>query len=301
MLHQEQPVLQVKDLTLQTRLLTIGNIQLNVHEGEVIGLAGLEGSGQSDFMRFCAGLNRVSSRDHLTSGIAFAGLLILFHYLMSDSTTVFTTALLLLMGLILGPVFTSLLRYLKDRKDCVQFDGKPTRWLSYRDLREHGLAYLSAGRLEEGLVTGMTLTQHFALAKMSKIPWVNWIAALKRTQEGIQQYDVRGQAFSPIQTLSGGNQQRVALALLPENLRLAFLENPTRGLDVNSAQNIWQLLLKRRDTGTAIVFSSPDLDEIVTYSDRVLVFSSGRCTVVDDPAKINRHDLGLLIGGLRLD
>ncbi|MBZ0304438.1 MAG: ATP-binding cassette domain-containing protein, partial [Anaerolineae bacterium] len=90
MLHQEQPVLQVKDLTLQTRLLTIGNIQLNVHEGEVIGLAGLEGSGQSDFMRFCAGLNRVSSRDHLTSGIAFAGLLILFHYLMSDSTTVFT-------------------------------------------------------------------------------------------------------------------------------------------------------------------------------------------------------------------
>lgn len=296
-----QPILQVKELTLQTRLLTIENITLDVREGEVIGLAGLDGSGQGDFMRQCAGLNRVSWRDHVMSGIAFAGLIILFDYLMGYSSTVFTTTLLLLLGLTLGPVFISLLSYLRDRTEHVYFDGIPTRWMSYRDLRERGLAYLSAGRLEEGLVTGMTLTQHFALAKLSKIPWVNWFAALRRTNEGIKQYDVRGQAFSPIQTLSGGNQQRVALALLADNLRLAFLENPTRGLDVNSARNIWHLLLSRREKGTAIVFSSPDLDEIVAYSDRVMVFSSGRCTLVDDPAKINRHDLGLLIGGLRHD
>ncbi len=293
-----KPILHVEDLNLKTRLLTIENIQLDVHEGEVIGLAGLDGSGQTEFMRHCAGLNRVSWRDHLTSGIAFALLLTLFGYLMDDTLTVFTTAMLIIAGLTLAPIALAISRSLNERAENIQFNGQATRWVNYRDLRERGLAYLSAGRLEEGLVAGMTLTQHFALAKLTKYPWVNWMASLRNTQEGIKQYDVRGQAFSPIQTLSGGNQQRVALALLSEHLKLAFLENPTRGLDVNSARNIWHLLLERRKHGTAIVFSSPDLDEIVAYSDRVLVFSSGRCTLVDDPAKMNRHDLGLLIGGL---
>jgi simple sugar transport system ATP-binding protein len=160
-----------------------------------------------------------------------------------------------------------------------------------------GMAYLSAGRLEEGLVAGLTLTQHFGLAHADPRPWINWFRVRQRTQEGIRTYDIRGQATSPIQTLSGGNQQRVALALLPDNLRLAFLENPTRGLDVNSARHIWKLLLSRRDGGTAIIFSSPDLDEIVEYSDRVIVFSSGRWTLVDDPMEINAQRLGMLIGG----
>lgn len=291
-----KPILQVKNLILQTRLLKIEGIHLEVREGEVIGLAGLDGSGQNDFMRRCAGLNRVSWRDHLTSGIAFAILFVLFLYLMDDSTTVFTAAMLIIAGLTLAPVSLAITRYLNDRMERVYFDGKPTNWLNYRDLKEQGLAYLSAGRLEEGLVTGMTITQHFAL--IGKLPWVNWFAAFRHSNEGIQKYDVRGQAYSPIQTLSGGNQQRVALALLPENLKLAFLENPTRGLDVNSARNIWHLLLTRREAGTAIVFSSPDLDEIVAYSDRVIVFSSGRCTLVEDTSKINRHDLGMLIGGI---
>ena len=294
-----EPVLKVSDLTVQSRLLTLKDINVEVRQGEVLGLAGLDGSGQVNFMRACAGLDRVSWRDHVMSGIALATLLVMFALVLGYSLTVFSVTGLIVVGVTLGPFLAALGRYTVDKEEHVLFQDQPTKWLSYRDLRDRGLSYLSAGRLEEGLVAGLNLTQHFALAGSNSngMPWINWFGTRQQTDAAIKTYDIRGQAASPIQTLSGGNQQRVALALLPDNLRLAFLENPTRGLDVNSARNIWSLLLERRKDGTAIVFSSPDLDEIVEYSDRVMVFSSGRYTMVDNPDDINAHKLGMLIGG----
>jgi general nucleoside transport system ATP-binding protein len=292
-----EPVLEVKDLAVRTRRMELDDISLQVRGGEVIGLAGLDGSGQVEFMRACAGLDRASWRDHALSIVVLVLLLALYDYLLGYSQTVFFIASLITAALLLSPLALALLRYLVEQTIPIEFNGKSTHWLNYRDLRAQGMSYLSAGRLEEGLVAGMKLTHHFAVAKMGANPLVNWQDAKRTTQTAIQVFDIRGQVTSPIQTLSGGNQQRVALALLPENLKLAFLDNPTRGLDVNSAQNIWRLLLDRREDGTAIVFSSPDLDEIVQYSDRVIVFASGRCTIVEQKSDINTTTLGLLIGG----
>ena len=108
---------------------------------------------------------------------------------------------------------------------------------------------------------------------------------------------MRGQAEDLIEQLSGGNQQRVLMALLPANPRLLILEQPTRGLDVESARWIWQLLLERRESGTAIIFSSAELDELVAYSDRILVFYAGRVHEVADVAATTIDELGYLIGG----
>lgn len=292
-----QTVMQIRALPVRTRLISVEPVSLDIHAGEVIGLAGLDGSGQQAFMRACAGLDRSSWQDHLLSLIAMLALLVWFDYLLGYSETVFQIAALVVIAVTAGPFLAAVVRWQRGTKaDPIVLEGQGTRWLSYRNLRARGVAFLSAGRLEEGLVAGMTLTGHFAL--LSRFPWVNWLNAFRQTQSGIERYDIRGQAYSPIQTLSGGNQQRVALALLPENLKVVFLDNPTRGLDVNSARNIWQLMLGRRATAkTAIVFSSPDLDEIVQYSDRVMVFSSGRWTLVENPAEISAHRLGVLIGG----
>ncbi|MEO0560961.1 MAG: sugar ABC transporter ATP-binding protein, partial [Chloroflexota bacterium] len=100
-----------------------------------------------------------------------------------------------------------------------------------------------------------------------------------------------------IEALSGGNQQRVLMALLPDKPRLLVLENPTRGLDVDSARSIWAQLLARRNYGTSILFYSPDLDELVAYSDRIFVFYAGRVMEVPDVRKTNVDELGRLIGG----
>jgi simple sugar transport system ATP-binding protein len=291
------PILAVQDLTLQTRLMSIPQISLEVKAGEVIGLAGLDGSGQVDFMRACAGLNHISWRDHIASVVAFAFLSLVFGLILGYSTTVLSVLLAIAAAVTLSPLALALYRAALRPSEAIRFAGQPIGRLNYRDLRGRGLAFLSAGRLEEGLVAGLTPTQHVALTEKSAAPVVNWGQSKRKTQEAIQIFDIRGQPTSLIQTLSGGNQQRVALALLPPDLKLAFLENPTRGLDVNSARNIWHLLLERRKGGTAIVFSSPDLDEIVQYSDRVLVFSSGRCTLVEERDAMNAHRLGLLIGG----
>jgi ABC-type uncharacterized transport system ATPase subunit len=126
---------------------------------------------------------------------------------------------------------------------------------------------------------------------------VDWRKAKTRMTEQIEHFNVRGRPDDEIQQLSGGNQQRVLMALLPEQTRLLILEQPTRGLDVESANWIWKQLLARREDGTSIVFSSAELDEIVTYSDRILVFYAGRIFEVPDASSVTIDQLGHYIGG----
>jgi simple sugar transport system ATP-binding protein len=77
-----------------------------------------------------------------------------------------------------------------------------------------------------------------------------------------------------------------------------LLEQPTRGLDVASAGNIWQRLQARCADGTALVFTSPDLDELIEYSDSVLVFYSGRVSRAIPRAELNANRLAEMIGGI---
>jgi ABC-type uncharacterized transport system ATPase subunit len=238
-----QVILSVQNLSIPGRRLVVRDLNLDVHAGEVIGLAGLDGSGQNAFLRACAGLQPPTE-----GRIVLAG---------------------------------------QDVTHC-----------GYHEMVRRGVAYTPAGRLEEGLVAGLTLTEHFALA-MPGGAWVNWKAAQQQAEKRIAHYNIRGRPESLIQTLSGGNQQRTLLALLPSDLKLLLMENPTRGLDVESARWVWKQLLDRRAQGTAIIFMSPDLDEIMEYSDRIVVFFGGQATPVDDPAQTSVAQLGQLIGGKR--
>ncbi|MBK9748167.1 MAG: hypothetical protein IPO91_15515 [Chloroflexi bacterium] len=157
---------------------------------------------------------------------------------------------------------------------------------SYREFLAAGVAFGAAGRLEEGLIAGLTLTEHIALTTENK-SLVDWARAKSLTDQKLKQYNVRGRPDSLIEQLSGGNQQRLLMALMPEQPILMALEQPTRGLDVDSAQWIWQQLLERRERGTAILFSSPDLDELVTYSDRIFVAYAGHIVEIPDARQTN--------------
>jgi simple sugar transport system ATP-binding protein len=239
-----QETLRVSDLSVQGRRLTVHNVDLTLHAGEIVGLAGLDGSGQDAFLRAVAGLQA------LTSG-------------------------------------------------RVLLSGQNVTKRDYHSRAGMGVAFAPAGRLEEGLVQGLTLTEHFALTTPKKRDTgrIDWKRSTQQTMAQIDYYHIRGQAESEVQTLSGGNQQRTLIALLPADLKLLLLEDPTRGLDVESSRWVWTQLLDRCKAGTAILFTSPDLDEIIEYSDRVLVFFGGQVTMVDDPARITVAQLGSLIGG----
>jgi simple sugar transport system ATP-binding protein len=78
---------------------------------------------------------------------------------------------------------------------------------------------------------------------------------------------------------------------------LILMEHPTRGLDVESALYVWSLLKERCKQSSAILFISADLDEILQYSDRILVFFAGRVSAPLDAASTSVEKLGQLIGG----
>lgn len=237
-----QPVLELRDVTIETYQIAVPNVSLTVGAGEILGLAGLEGSGQRLVMQACAGLM------HPTRGrIALLG------------------------------------------QDV-------SNW-GYHKLRDYGVGYVAAGRLEEGLVAGLTLTEHLVLARPEKRFFIDWSANREDMTERIETYQIVGQPETTADALSGGNQQRLLFSLLKTPLKLLLLEHPTRGLDVRSTDYTWQLLYKRRDDGTAIVFISADLDEIIEHSDKIAVFSGGRMSRVLDAQATSAEELGHLIGG----
>ena len=106
-----------------------------------------------------------------------------------------------------------------------------------------------------------------------------------------------GSPLSTSESLSGGNQQRLLLALLPAEPRLLLLEHPTRGLDIDSVQWVWEKLMAYAAQGTSIVFSSAELDEIFQMADRILVFFDG--VVVKDARTCDTtiEDLAKAIAG----
>ena len=238
-----EPVLSMRGVTIEEHLSRLDDIDLEVRASEVIGLAGVEGSGQRTFLQGISGI---------------------------VSSSVGTMTL----------------------------EGTDITAAGYRARQERGIGYLPAGRLEEGLVEGLSITEHLILADRTSSGFlIDWDAARERAQERIDHYSIKGTAASPAESLSGGNQQRLLLAMLPEDLRILLMEHPTRGLDIESADWVWGQLLARRQQGTAIIFASADLDELLRYSDRIIVFFSGALFAELDAKSTDLDEIGHLIGG----
>jgi simple sugar transport system ATP-binding protein len=180
----------------------------------------------------------------------------------------------------------------------MRLDGADISARDYRTRLGRGIGYLPAGRLEEGLVEGLSLSEHLVLADRAATGFfIDWRRATETARDRIAEYAIKGRPDSPAEALSGGNQQRLLLAMLPERLRILLMEHPTRGLDIESADWVWTRLLARRDQGTAIIFASADLDELLRYSDRILVFYSGRVLAELAARDTDQDELGHLIGG----
>ena len=128
-------------------------------------------------------------------------------------------------------------------------------------------------------------------------PVTHWTHA-ELADEAIKRFNIRAQPTTSARALSGGNQQRLLLALIPEETDLLLLEHPTRGLDHEAGKHVWSLLLdKCRKKGTILFFSSADLEEIKTHSHRVLVFYN-RQLVADRPNdSISLEEIGRLVAG----
>ena len=179
----------------------------------------------------------------------------------------------------------------------ILLDGQDVSSWSYHRMQNAGVGYVADGRLEEGLVAGLTIEEHVELAKPKHSFFINRKVLFAITETKIEQFQIVGRPDSTADELSGGNQQRLLFALLRDNQKSILLENPTRGLDVRSSNWIWDQLYHRREGGTAILFMSSDLDEIFERSDRIAVFSGGNMSRVLETVNTSVEEIGHLIGG----
>ena len=166
----------------------------------------------------------------------------------------------------------------------VLLHGKPLRLAHYGESIDHGIVYLSEDRKGDGLFLEMSIAANVSALRVEQVASRGFIidesreAKLAETLGG--RLNLRyGHIGQPVSALSGGNQQKVAIAkMLSVNPKVIFLDEPTRGVDVGAKAEIHRILRDLARNGVGIVVISSELPELIGVCDRVLVVREGRIT-----------------------
>ena len=217
--------LEVRDL--RTREHPHHRLDLEVGAGEIVGLAGLLGSGRTALLGALFG-----------TGPALAG--------------------------------------------SVRIDGAPARISNPIEGIKNGVALVPEDRKQQGLILRMGVEENVSLASLRhhrlRGGFINRLLHRRQTARMISRLGIRTPgAGTTTEHLSGGNQQKVVLAKwLSLKPRVLLLDEPTRGIDVGSKQEIYHLIEALSGEGTAILFASSEMEEILRLSRRVVVMHEGR-------------------------
>jgi ribose transport system ATP-binding protein len=219
------PVLEVDQLSWEDQL---NDISLTLGKGEILGLGGLDGQGQKEF-------------------------------------------LLALFGA------------LKDVRGTVHIDGQPAIIDGPHAAKREtlGLALVPEDRKTEGLILSMGIGSNLSLASLDRLKNGLVIDAENEHQhieQMLERLQIKiGHSEDAVSSLSGGNQQKVVLAKwLMTHPKILMLNDPTRGIDVGTKGELYQLFRQLADSGTSILLYSTDYDELIGLCDRVMIFYQGR-------------------------
>jgi ABC-type sugar transport system ATPase subunit len=218
-------LLRVTDLTVAP---TVHGISFEARAGEIVGIAGLIGSGRTTMAKAIFGAIPSSGR--------------------------------------------------------VEVDGTVGPFRTPRQALRAGLAYVPEDRRREGLAVRKPVRWNASLLALRSLiggplRLISGGAETNLIRQMIERFRIRTSATGtdPLIRLSGGNQQKVVLAKwLEAGPRVLLLDEPTRGIDVGSKQEIYRLLRHLADRGLAVIVISSELIEVIGVSDRILVISDGR-------------------------
>ena len=180
----------------------------------------------------------------------------------------------------------------------ILIDGKPVSINSPRAAKSDriGMALIPEDRKTEGLMLPMSVRDNLSFAALSEISRFGLIDGAKersKVEEMIKLLSIKTAGINvPAGSLSGGNQQKIVIAKwLMRKPRVVLLNDPTRGIDVGTKQEIYLLLRQLADEGAAIIFYSTDYDELIGCCDRVLVMYDGNVRRTLEGAEITEHAL----------
>lgn len=284
-----QPRLMVNDLSCKNNegIETLKHVSFTANSGEILGIAGIAGSGQRELLEAIAGLQ------NLDSGT------VIFHNPKKDQpVTFFHKSYKKVLELAKegkfhdknGQKIDFSHKSKKEIKKLVE-DGEVLFYedeiINLRDktplqIRELGvrLSFVPEDRLGMGLVGSMDITDNIMLRTYRKghTVFVDRNKPKHLAEEIIKSLEiVTPGTATPVRRLSGGNVQKVLvgreIASSPKVLMAAY---PVRGLDINSSYMIYNLLDKQKRNGAAVIFVGEDLDVLMALCDRILVMNSGR-------------------------
>lgn len=248
----QEVVLQVENLKVldDRRQLAVNGVSLEVRAGEILGIAGVQGNGQTELVEALTGLRAVDSGRTLIAG--------------HDTTR-----------------------------------------SSPREILETGVAHVPEDRQRDGLVLSYPVAENLVLNTYYLPPFASARvmhegAILATAQKLVREFDIRTPSVTTLaSTLSGGNQQKVIVAReFSRPINLLIASQPTRGLDVGSIEYIHRRLVEKRDEGCAVLLVSPELDEIMSLSDRIAVMYRGQIMATLPVDQVTPEKLGLLMAGV---
>jgi ribose transport system ATP-binding protein len=218
-------VLSVRDLTAPG----VDGVSFDLRRGEILGIAGLIGSGRSELIRALFGLEPVRSGEIRVCGRAAR-----------------------------------------------------VRSASAAGRLAAGMGYVSEDRKGEGLALPLSIADNLTLTRLGAYRkrggWLDLRRQRERSQFWIDDLQVRARTpQQPVRTLSGGNQQKVALGrLLHQDATILLLDEPTRGIDIAAKEQVYRLITRSADEGKAVLMVSSDLPELFGICDSMAVMRRGR-------------------------
>ena len=176
-------------------------------------------------------------------------------------------------------------------------DGQEKKIRCVEDAIGNGIGYVPEDRLTEGLFLIQSINDNLAVAKWDS--FANKLGLLDRgacrgmVDRSIEEFKVKiGSIDDPIQTLSGGNQQKILLARwLALDLKVLILNGPTVGVDIGAKYDIHAIIRQLAQSGLAVIVISDDLPELEENCNRVLIMNGGRIVGETDATGLGQIDL----------
>ena len=224
---EEDLVLDVKGMSVFPR---VRDLSMRAYKGEIVGIGGLQGQGQSEFIRALLGAEVIEG-------------------------------------------------------GTVVYDGKEVKFTSPTQAVANGMGFISGERNREAMFPLRTIEENILAGKVAKgklfadmRPKDNHAFA----NDAVEKYSIKiGDLRHPANSLSGGNQQKLVVARwIAMNPKLLLLDDPTKGVDIHSRQEIHRILRQCADEGMTVIISSSESEELLSVSDRIYVFYEGAVSAV---------------------
>jgi simple sugar transport system ATP-binding protein len=190
------------------------------------------------------------------------------------------------------------------RTGRICLDGVDLTRMRVRERLEAGLAYIPVDRARTSLVPGFTVADNLAMRDLHRPPlafgpFLNASAFREMARKRMAAFDIRAAHRDvPASSLSGGNQQKIVLAReIGRQPKLLLAFQPTWGLDPGAARFVLDQLLLLRDAGSAILYVSAELEEVLTLGDRIAVMSGGRLSSPAPRGTVDVTQIGMLMAG----